>query len=379
MAGETWNFSGVDQYSSGLTQSPATINTNPTDLANDLSTAISSVNPLPPNTEQSLPHDYRLGEAPVDYLSWITSAMSGMGAPSNAYYTAGRDLARTSLPTLGGIAGSFLGSKVPGGSIPGGGIGSALGEYASQWATGDPVDHAEAGKAGAWGTVGGLVGRGGEMGTRLLGHAARGATGQVMGSLDESPVALTGFQKALSATQKDFGRVGQYSKGDAATTSTNSVLAQLAELQNVMGQVNAGNVPLKTADMLRQTVGGYFDTNKTAALPEKVRGQLYAALMGDLRAAAGTNPQIGPYLDDLANAYITRGILPTGAMEKFGGLAAGAAAAPLYAAQQNPWAALGPIGLALGALMGRGMWRTPYGVAEPLSVGASQTGLNPYR
>jgi hypothetical protein len=371
-----WNFSGVDQYSQGLTQSPVTVTTTPADLTNDLSTAIMATNPLPDNIGKPPPQDPMFGQAPVDYMSWLTSYMGGMGAPSESYLQAGRDVARTGLPMLGGVAGSMLPYL---GGIPGGAAGSALGEAAGQWAAGDTINPSKVGIAGALGAAGGIAGRGVEMGTRMLGHGIKGALGTVTGSLDESPVALTAFQQALNAAQKDFQRVGMYAKGHAATTPANAVLAQLTELQNVMGQVNTGAVPLKTADMLRQIVGGYYDVNKTAALPSKLRDQLYAAIMGDLRTAAGTNPQVGPYLDDLANAYIARGLMPTGAMEKFGGLGAAAMAAPLYASQQNPWAALGPLGLALAALMGRGMARTPVGLAEPLSVGASQSGLNPYK
>jgi hypothetical protein len=251
-------------------------------------------------------------------------------------------------------------------------------EYAGQWAAGDPISHQQAGLSAALGGAAGIAGRGVEMGTRMLGHGIKSALGTVAGSLDESPVALTAFQQALNAVQKDFGRVGQYAKGDAATTPTNTVLAQLDELQNVMSQVNANAVPLKTADMLRQTVGGYFDVNKTSALPSKVRGQLYAALMSDLRAATATNPQVAPYLDDIANAYIARGVAPTGGLERLGTGAAGLGSAALLATQ-NPLAAAGPMGALLAYLMGRGMYRTPVGLAEPLAVGLSQSSANPYR
>lgn len=281
------------------------------------------------------------------------------------------DITRYGPGTVGGIAGSALGG------IPGAMLGSGVGELLGQAAAGQPTDLTRAGLAAGLGGIGGVVGRGVEMGTRMLGHGIKSLKGTVMGSLDDSPVALTGFQQALNAAQKDFGRVGQYSKGDAATTPTNAVLAQLNELQNVMGQVNASAVPLKTADMLRQTVGGYFDVNKAAALPGKVRGQLYAALMNDLRAASGSNPQVGPYLDDLANSYIARGVVPTGGLERLGTGAAGLGSAALLAAQ-NPMAAAGPMGALLAYLMGKGLYRTPIGLAEPMAVGVTQAGANPY-
>lgn len=358
MAGESWNFSGVEQYSQQMDTPP---DTPQTDTANTWSLGSTLAKLLPQGPVTDPMTDPTLGQP--------------RGLIPQEQFTP-----RNGLPIAGGIIGSALGPAGTGfgagmGSLAVSALGGMAGEAAGEVAGGESLQPGRilgAGAINAAGTMGGRVlagaGRMVESGLRRMPMAqAAGLRGAYSTADAAESIPLTN----LKGTVDDMLNRLHSVLGPDEAPATTGIRRLVKELEEIGGAVSMGERSMRDVSTIRELLGRFIQENKH--LPQA--RALYGSLMSDLRmAAAGGSTNAGAYLRDLENDAIARGLMPEGWVER--SILAGTAGVGAYTL--NPMAAA-PAALWLG---GRALSRVPPSPIEPILSGAGQayqSSRNPFR
>jgi hypothetical protein len=330
---------------------PASGTTTSTGLADTMWDLINQVVPVGAFGQGTPPSNF--GFAPVDYMTGLAGLTAPLPhLPSQEGLEAGRTTARHGLPIAGGAVGSAAGG-IPG-SMALSGLGETLGQYAAGEANTDPM---RVGGSTAMGAVT-LPARLGTAGARMAGQAIHGDDAYAAAMANTQPVALTELAGKANSLLADL-----YARYGTATKAWPAEIANLAKKLALFGGAAGRTQSLKGAAQIRQDIGslGYL---KSGGEKFGDAGALYGALMSDLRqAAAAGNADAAGFLKAIANDYIERGLFPQGAIERLAGWGLAGATSTGNVGAMLPF---------LGAIGARSINRTPWSLAEPVTLGLGQ-------